>query len=153
MRVSWSAWRSSQSALKEINSECSLERLMLKLKSWARLSDWTTTVFKIRNLIDAAVLSKQQIYFRFCFLLIIPVMSTPFFCCWPHSAARGILVPPLGVEPVPLALGVHSLNWTTRDVPLCPFFFFFKAKEKGALLITLDIFSPRIFALADMITN
>ena len=30
-RVSWSAWRSSQSALKEINSEYSLERLMLKL--------------------------------------------------------------------------------------------------------------------------
>ena len=32
MRVSWTARRSSQSILKEISSECSLERLMLKLK-------------------------------------------------------------------------------------------------------------------------
>ena len=32
LRVSWSARRSNQSILKEINPECSLERLMLKLK-------------------------------------------------------------------------------------------------------------------------
>ena len=32
MRVSWTARRSSQSILKEINPEYSLERLMLKLK-------------------------------------------------------------------------------------------------------------------------
>ena len=32
MRVPWSARRSNQSILKEINIECSLERLMLKLK-------------------------------------------------------------------------------------------------------------------------
>ena len=32
MRVPWTAWRSKQSILKEINSEYSLERLMLKLK-------------------------------------------------------------------------------------------------------------------------
>ena len=32
MRVPWSSWRSSQSILKEINPEYSLEGLMLKLK-------------------------------------------------------------------------------------------------------------------------
>ena len=32
MRVPWTARRSNQSILKEINPECSLERLMLKLK-------------------------------------------------------------------------------------------------------------------------
>ena len=32
LRVSWTAWRSNQSILKEISSEYSLEELMLKLK-------------------------------------------------------------------------------------------------------------------------
>ena len=32
MRVAWTAWRSNQSILKEVNSEFSLEGLMLKLK-------------------------------------------------------------------------------------------------------------------------
>ena len=32
LRVSWTAWRSNQSILKEINPEYSLEGLMLKLK-------------------------------------------------------------------------------------------------------------------------
>ena len=32
MRVPWTVWRSNQSILKEISPECSLERLMLKLK-------------------------------------------------------------------------------------------------------------------------
>ena len=32
MRISWTAWRSNQSILKEINPEYSLEGLMLKLK-------------------------------------------------------------------------------------------------------------------------
>ena len=32
MRVPWTAWRSNQSILKEINLEYSLEGLMLKLK-------------------------------------------------------------------------------------------------------------------------
>ena len=32
MRVLWTARRSNQSILKEINPECSLERLMLKVK-------------------------------------------------------------------------------------------------------------------------
>lgn len=75
-----------------------------------------------------------------------------FFFGWMHSAARGILVPQVGVEPVPLALGVHSLNTGPPGMSQSSFFFFF-AKEKGAPLLTLDIFSPRMFALADMITN
>ena len=33
MRVPWIARRSNQSVLREINSECSLERLMLKAES------------------------------------------------------------------------------------------------------------------------
>ena len=32
MRVPWTAWRSNQSILKEINPEYSLEELMLRLK-------------------------------------------------------------------------------------------------------------------------
>ena len=32
LRVPWTSWRSNQSTLKEINTECSLEGLMLKLK-------------------------------------------------------------------------------------------------------------------------
>ena len=32
LRVAWTVWTSNQSILKEINPECSLERLMLKLK-------------------------------------------------------------------------------------------------------------------------
>ena len=32
MRIPWTAWRSNQSILNEISSECSLEGLMLKLK-------------------------------------------------------------------------------------------------------------------------
>ena len=32
LRVPWTAWRSNQSILKEINPECSLEGLLLKLK-------------------------------------------------------------------------------------------------------------------------
>ena len=34
LRVPWTARRSNQSILKEINTECSLEGLMLKLKLW-----------------------------------------------------------------------------------------------------------------------
>ena len=37
MRVPWTARRSNQSILKEINSEYSLERLMLKLQSFGHL--------------------------------------------------------------------------------------------------------------------
>ena len=34
LRVSWTAWRSIQSILKEISPEYSLEGLMMKLKLW-----------------------------------------------------------------------------------------------------------------------
>ena len=37
MRVPWTAGRSNQSILKEINSECSLEGLMLKLQYFGHL--------------------------------------------------------------------------------------------------------------------
>ena len=46
LRVTWTARRSNQSILKEINPEYSLERLMLKLKSdtlatwWEELTHW-----------------------------------------------------------------------------------------------------------------
>ena len=72
----------------------------------------------------------------FCFLLIITIMST-FFFGWMHRAARGILVPKVGVEPVPLALGVHSLSTgppgMSQYVLSFFFFFFFGQKRKGLL--------------------
>ena len=37
---------------------------------------------------------------------------------WPHHEAGGILVPQLGIEPVPPAVEAWSLNhWTAREVP------------------------------------
>ena len=40
------------------------------------------------------------------------------FNFWLHCAACGILVPQPGIEPVPPALEVQSLNhWTAREVP------------------------------------
>ena len=37
---------------------------------------------------------------------------------WPHWATRGILGPQTGMECVPLAVKVQSLNhWITREVP------------------------------------
>ena len=43
-----------------------------------------------------------------------------FFGGGPHDAACGILVPQLGIEPVPPALGVQSLNhWTREGKSLC----------------------------------
>ena len=39
-------------------------------------------------------------------------------CFWPHWVACGILVSGSGIEPVPPALEVQSLNhWTAREVP------------------------------------
>ena len=44
------------------------------------------------------------------------------FLFWPHHAARGILVPQPGIEPVPPAVEAWRLNhWATRQV-LLPFF-------------------------------
>ena len=41
-----------------------------------------------------------------------------FLVFWPHHAACGILVPLPGIEPVPPAVKVWSLNhWTTREIP------------------------------------
>ena len=45
-----------------------------------------------------------------------------FFIFWPGHEARGILVPRLGIKPVPPAVEAWSLNqWTVREVP--SFFF------------------------------
>ena len=48
LRVSWTAWRSNQSILKEINPEYSLEGLMLKLKLqyFGQLMERTNTLQK-----------------------------------------------------------------------------------------------------------
>ena len=45
MRVSWTARRSNQSILMEINPECSLEGLMLKHQSFCRLM-WRTDLLE-----------------------------------------------------------------------------------------------------------
>ena len=58
-----------------------------------------------------------------------------FFFFWSQLAACGILVPQLGMEPKPPALGAWSLNhWTTMEVlrlvimsPIC--FEFWKQKQ------------------------
>ena len=51
------------------------------------------------------------------------------FFFWPHGAACGILVPRPGMERVPPALEVWSLNhWSTREVP-------------GAGILTLVLYS------------
>ena len=45
------------------------------------------------------------------------------FVCLPRHAACSILVPQPGMEPVPPAVEVWSLNhWTAREVPLCDYF-------------------------------
>ena len=47
MRVSWTARRSNESILKEINPEYSLERLMLKLKYFNHLMQRADSLVKI----------------------------------------------------------------------------------------------------------
>ena len=47
MRVPWMARRSNQSILKEINPECSLERLMLKLQYFGHLTQKANSMEKI----------------------------------------------------------------------------------------------------------
>ena len=47
MRVTWTARRSSQSILKEINLECSLEGPMLKLQYFGHLMQRTDSLEKI----------------------------------------------------------------------------------------------------------
>ena len=46
MRVPWTAQRSNQSVLKEINPEYSLERLMLKLQHFGHLMQRTDSLEK-----------------------------------------------------------------------------------------------------------
>ena len=42
---------------------------------------------------------------------------------WLHHVAHGIFVPRPGIEPVPLAVEIQSLNhWTVREVTLGPHF-------------------------------
>ena len=50
LRVSWSARRSNQSILKEINPEYSLEGLMLKLQYFSHVM-WRTDSFEVKTLI------------------------------------------------------------------------------------------------------
>ena len=58
-------------------------------KSWTRLSDWT----------------------EYGFISLIYLKKI-----WPHCAICGILVSPLGIEPVPHDVKVQGLNcWTTRE--------------------------------------
>ena len=48
----------------------------------------------------------------FCLCLFVCL----FVCFWPHHEAYGILVPQLGIEPVPPAVEARSLNhWTARE--------------------------------------
>ena len=47
LRVSWTAWRSNQSILKEINPEYSVEGLMLKLQYFGHLMQRTDSSAKI----------------------------------------------------------------------------------------------------------
>ena len=50
-----------------------------------------------------------------------PISS--FFFFWPHWVACRVLVPRPGIEPVPPALGVWSLNhWIAREFPPFPHF-------------------------------
>ena len=54
------------------------------------------------------------------FLVITPrsVSALFFFFFWPHCEACGILVPQPGIEPVPSATTVQSLNhWTAGEFP------------------------------------
>ena len=46
-------------------------------------------------------------------------------CFGPNALQCGVLVPRPGIEPVPHALGVWSLNhWTAREVPCLHYFEF-----------------------------
>ena len=50
---------------------------------------------------------------EFCPLLFVCLF-------WPCHVACGILVPRPGMEPIPPAVEVRSLNhWTAREVPVC----------------------------------
>ena len=68
--------------------------------------------------VEKAGLKRKQIQ-----SLLLSNLFSFFFSPWPRHAAYGILVPPSGIEPVPPAVEVHSLNhWISREVPSILFF-------------------------------
>ena len=54
-----------------------------------------------------------------CFILFLNFIILFYFIYfWPRRAACGILVPQLGIKPVPPRVEVWSLNhWTAKEVP------------------------------------
>ena len=63
---------------------------------------------------EGLTLLQQEFYL----LLFTTGVKFLFFIFCPHSTACGILVPPPGIEPMPLAMKMWSLNhWTTREFP------------------------------------
>ena len=52
------------------------------------------------------------------YILMVMQLNVYFILFWLHRSACGILVPQPGIEPVPPAVEVWSLNhWTIREVP------------------------------------
>lgn len=50
------------------------------------------------------------------------ILKFIYLFIWLHHTACGILVPPIGIEPGPSAVGAQSHNyWTTREFPLVTF--------------------------------
>ena len=59
---------------------------------------------------------------------------------WPHHAACGILVPQPGIQPIPLALGVQSLNhWTARTAREVPPLSFLNSASASSLRATCGL--------------
>ena len=60
MRVPWTAKRSNQSILKEINPKCSLERLMLKLQYFGHLMQRANSLEKRRDRLLGKIEGKRR---------------------------------------------------------------------------------------------
>ena len=75
----------------------------------------------------------------------------------PHHAARGILVPRPGVEPVPPPLGAQSLNHqTTREVPQNDIFKIFNFTSNPKIKITISpskFYSLKYYIGISMVTQ
>ena len=57
---------------------------------------------------------------------LVPLFPLTFFFFWPHHAARRILAPQAGIEPVSPAVESRSpSHWPSREFPWLFFFFFF----------------------------
>ena len=66
------------------------------------------------------VVNQLPLFFRFFCLFVLEVLAgSPY-----HIACR-ILVPPSGIEPVPPVETQSLSHWTTREVPLTNWLFFF----------------------------